>query len=51
MAAQPHEVEVTIYDGPTVLVTRMCRLVQLRDGQFRRSLARSCVSGVVGRPD
>jgi hypothetical protein len=33
MAAPSHEVEVTIYDGPTTLVTRKCRLVHLRDGR------------------
>lgn len=33
MTGQPHEVEVTIYDGATLLVTRRCRLVHLPDGR------------------
>lgn len=33
MAGQPHEVEVTVCDGSTTLVTRRCRIVTLRDGR------------------
>lgn len=33
MTGQPLEVEVTIFDGATTLVTRRCRLVHLRDGR------------------